>query len=232
MASVNSGKTSATHDLADCAVETERQLVLVADDDPIILAVLGAALRQAGFEVLEASDGRTALQLCLASTPRLAIIDYAMPGLSGIELAHQISRATLVPFIFLSAYEEEAVVRAAVSAGAMTYLLKPIDTRQLLPVVRAALERSREIRALRSQTERLTAARDADRNVGIATGVVMTTLRLGRREAFERLRRHARSSRSKLEKVVTEIVQTADDAGRVYESLGQTAPVGSPTPET
>jgi two-component system, response regulator PdtaR len=81
-----------------------RPCILLVDDDPIILETFGESLRGAGFEVIEARDGARALQICIAQTPALAVIDYAMPGLSGVELARQLVAQTDVPFLFLSAH--------------------------------------------------------------------------------------------------------------------------------
>jgi len=210
-------------------VTTERSaIVLIVDDDPIILETFGASLRDAGFEVMEAIDGRSALETCIAHPPSLAVIDYAMPGLSGLELARQLVAQTDVPFLFLSAHAEEDVVRAAIAAGAMTYLLKPLDGAGLVPAVRTALERSREVVALRSEAERLNAALKIDRNIAVATGLVMARFQIGQQEAFERLRRLARSRRVRLEQVVAELLQATEATGKIYESL---APVRGPGPD-
>jgi AmiR/NasT family two-component response regulator len=196
-----------------------RATVLVADDDPLIVATLGHGLRAAGFDVFEAFDGPSALDACVAHNPSLAIIDYAMPGPNGVEMARLIAARTSVPVIFLSASSDEAVVREAIAAGAMTFLVKPIDTQQLLPVVRTALERAREFQALRSQADQLNTALQTGRNVSIATGLLMAKLQIGQQEALERMRRHARSKRIRLEAFATELLRANDEAGKLYESL-------------
>ncbi len=197
------------------------QLILLVDDDPVILETFGASLREAGFEVLEAADGASALQSCITSSPALAVIDYAMPGLSGVELARQLVAQTDVAFLFLSAHADESVVREAVAAGAMTYLVKPVDGAGLIPPVRTALERSREFLALRSEGQRLSAALKIDRNIGVATGLVMSRFQLGQQAAFERLRRYARSHRVRLEEVATQLLRATEEAAKVYDSLNR-----------
>jgi len=77
--------------------------VLVADDDPLIVATLGHVLHSAGFDVAEVFDGASALEACIRLTPALAIVDYAMPGSNGVELARMIALQTAVPVMFLSA---------------------------------------------------------------------------------------------------------------------------------
>lgn len=210
-----------------------RPSILVADDDPLILSTLSRGLRIAGFEVLEANDGESALQICIAFAPSVALLDYAMPGLSGVELARQIAGSTQVPVVFLSAYSDEAIVDQAIAAGAMSYLVKPIDIPQLLPVIRAAVRRSQELQALRLQTMQLSTALQSGRSVNIATGLLMARFRIGQQEAFERLRHHARSKRARLEEVATELLRVTDAADRCYESLrpaesGPPADKGSP----
>jgi two-component system, response regulator PdtaR len=196
-----------------------RRIVLLVDDDPLILETFGQSLREAGFEVIETSDGASALQICITQTPALAVIDYAMPGLSGLDLARQLVAQTDVPFLFLSAYADEKVVQSAVAAGALTFLLKPIDSDALIPPVRTALERSREVMALRSEAERLSAALKIDRNIGVATGLVMARFKIGQVEAFERLRRNARSRRIRLEEVVGELLKATEETAKFYHSL-------------
>ena len=195
--------------------------VLVADDDPLIVATLGHVLRAAEFEVAEVFDSASALEAYIRLTLALAIIDYAMPGSNGVELARLITTRTSVPVMFLSAYSDAAIVREAIAAGAMTYLIKPIDTLQILPAVRTALERSRDLQALRFQTGQLNSALQSGRNVSVATGLLMAKFRIGQKEALERLRRHARSSRTRLETLATELLRATDEAGKLYESLGR-----------
>src|SRR5262245_4917434 len=89
--------------------------LLVADDDRLIVTTLACALRAHDFEVECAFDSATALESCLRLPPALAIIDYAMPGTNGVDLARQLAEHTTVPIIFISAYNEENVVRDAVA---------------------------------------------------------------------------------------------------------------------
>jgi two-component system, response regulator PdtaR len=193
--------------------------ILLVTDDKLIVATVGAALRAAGFEVIEALDGVTALESCLTKVPSLAVIDDNWSDSDGIHLAQQLTERFFVPFIYLSADDEDAIIGAVVTAGAMAYLVKPLDPQQVVPVVRAALRRSQELRALQSQTERLTAAVQTGKQIGIATGLIMANLRLDQQEAFERLRRQARARRSRLEDLAAELLRAADETGGFYRSL-------------
>jgi response regulator NasT len=194
-------------------------ILLISADRPT-MATVGAALRSAGFEVVEALNNVTALEACLIRRPSLAVIDYQMPEFDGIQLARKMTELCLVPFVLLSARVDEAISNAAVTAGATAYLVKPINPEQIVSVVRTALRRSQELQALQAQTERLTVAVRTGKQVGIATGLVMANLKLDQQEAFECLRRQARARRTRLEDFAGELLRIADASAEFYRSLG------------
>ncbi len=200
-----------------------RPVVLVADDDNLIVAALARGLRAAGFDVLEAFDGAGALEILTSRKVSVAIIDYSMPGTDGLELARLSAAKTSVPIIFLSAYSDASIVEGAIMAGAMLYLVKPIDIKQLLPILRTVMQRSREMHALRTEAEQLNSTLQSRRTVNIATGLLMARFQIRQEEAFERLRRQARSRRTRLEEVATELLRMNDAIDRLYEPLRQGA---------
>lgn len=193
--------------------------ILIADDDPIMLDLLGFHLRAANFEVIEACTSASALEACIASEPALAIIDYEMPGYCGVDLARFINSHTDVNLIFLSAHAEESVVAAAIAAGALAYMVKPVEPAQIVFTVRTALQRGREMQALRSQTHKLSKALQAGRSVSIAIGLLMGKLGLAEREAFECLRRHARSNRIRVDEVAAQLLFAADESAKMFATL-------------
>ncbi|HUI59287.1 MAG TPA: response regulator [Steroidobacteraceae bacterium] len=196
----------------ESTAETETASILVADDDRLIVATLGRGLRAAGFQVIEAFDSASALELCIERAPSLAIIDYKMPGATGVELARLIAERTAVPVIFLSAYSDPPIVDDAIAAGAMTYLVKPIDIGQLLPVARSALQRARELRKLRTE---LKSAHSRGKVISTATGLVMSRFHISEKDAYERLRRQARSTRMRLEDVAAALLRATEEAARL-----------------
>ncbi|MGC1460512.1 MAG: ANTAR domain-containing protein [Steroidobacteraceae bacterium] len=191
--------------------------ILLVTDDELTAAAVGGALRATGFEVVQAANGISALETCLTLRPSLAVIDGSRSVSDGVQVAQQLTERFRVPFVYLSA--DEAAVSAVVAAGAMAYLVKPIAPHQLVPVVRAALRRSQELRALQSQTERLTAAVQSGKQIGIATGLIMANLKLDQQEAFERLRRQARARRVRLEDFAVELLRLADQTAGLYRPL-------------
>jgi two-component system, response regulator PdtaR len=199
----------------------ELPTILIVDDDRLIVATMSRGLRAAGFRVIEAFDSAGALQLCNEHHPALAIVDYKMPGSTGVELARLIAEHTSAPVIFLSAYSDAEIVQEAISAGAMTYLVKPIDIGQLLPVIRSALGRAQDLQKLRTE---LKTVQTRSKAISIATGLLMSRFRLSQKEAYERLRRHARSTRARLEDVAVDLLRVSEEDTRLYEALSQPVP--------
>jgi AmiR/NasT family two-component response regulator len=178
--------------------------ILVADDDRVVLLTLSEGLREAGFEVIEARDGLQALALCQSQTPELALLDIRMPGLDGLELARRLRDETKVPFLFFSAYGDEAFVKRAVEIGALGYLIKPLVVTAIVPAIRTALARSRDISGLQGALE-------SNRTIATAVGMLMRTEGLDQPAAFERLRQRARTQRRKLEDLARNMVESKQD---------------------
>lgn len=187
--------------------DTEPRSLLLVDDDRLILATLSSGLMAAGYVVAEAESVDEAEELLAGGLrPDLALLDIRMPGRSGIELARRLADYDRIPFVLLTAFGDREFVEEANAVGALAYLVKPIDVPQLIPAVEAAIARAGEINDLRETHRQLRQALDGDRQISVATGIVMVQHRLGRKEAFEVLRRSARSQRKKLSVVADEVV--------------------------
>lgn len=184
--------------------------VLVVDDDQLIVATLSEGLRDAGYQVVEAHDGAQAIERVRTEGADLAILDVRMPEMSGIEVAQWLRANTAVPFMFLSAYGEQEIVSQAVREGALSYLVKPVDVEQILPVVASAMSRAGEIRQLRESHDQLNTALTGNRNVSTAVGILMERHCLGEQEAFNRLRNHARSRQAKLAEVAQALIDAVE----------------------
>ena len=179
--------------------------ILIADDDRVVLFTVAEGLREAEFDVIEARDGLQALALCRSEAPDLALLDIRMPGLDGLDLARRLREETRVPFLFLSAYNDEVFVRRAVEIGALGYLLKPLNVPALLPMVRTALARSHDLSGLQG-------ALASNRTIATAVGMLMQAEGLDQNAAFEKLRQQARTLRRKVEDVARTMID-ADAAG-------------------
>lgn len=185
---------------------TMQARILLADDDRLILMTLAEGLAEAGFGVLTASNGEQALALCRTERPDLALLDIRMPGLDGIALAQRLRAEVRIPFLMLTAYADAHLVRDAVEAGALGYLVKPIDVAHIIPQLQAALTRAAEISRFRDAEESLGAALVTNRQIATAVGILMERHRITAEAAFEGLRRFARYHRRKVCEVANEVM--------------------------
>jgi DNA-binding response OmpR family regulator len=115
--------------------------VLVVDDEPRIAQIVGDYLRHAGFAVITAHDGATALARARAQHPDLIVLDLALPRIDGWEVARALRRDSNVPLIMLTARVDEADRLQGLELGADDYVTKPFSPRELVARVRAVLRR-------------------------------------------------------------------------------------------
>lgn len=189
--------------------------LLVVEDDRLVLATLLEGLTHAGYGVTGAESAEEAEAWLASGTlrPDLAILDVRMPGQGGLYLAQRLRDLDHIPFMMLSAYSDPATVEQAAALGALGYVVKPVDTVQLIPAVQAALARADELGELRAVREQLQSALDAERDISIAVGLTMAQRGLARRDAFELIRQSARSQRRKLAEMAAQLVQSGDTSG-------------------
>lgn len=116
--------------------------ILVVDDDRLVLATLSYGLTQAGFDVIDADNGDDAILLAREHRPELALLDIRMEGLTGFDVAAYLREYLQTPFMFLSAFTDEATVAKVKELGAVAYLVKPLDIQQIVPAVEAAFART------------------------------------------------------------------------------------------
>ena len=117
--------------------------ILLADDHTVMRSGLRLLLeRQPGFQVVaEASDGRETVELALAHTPDVAVVDVAMPRLNGIDAVREIiARKPRIAVVILSMHSDESYVLRALKAGARGYLLKDSPESDLIGAIRAVHE--------------------------------------------------------------------------------------------
>ncbi len=166
--------------------------ILVVDDDRLVLATVCAGLRQAGFEVLEADNGDDAILLARAERPQLAILDMRMQGKSGLDVARYLRANTRTGFLFLSAFNDTELVEEARQAGALDYLVKPIDVQLIVPAVRAALASWQQ--RLAATPAPVTPREQDPPEVLLAIGILMGRQGLDRPQARAALEREAREA--------------------------------------
>lgn len=119
--------------------------VLVVDDDPAALRLVEVILQRAGFEVITALDGPTALEVAEAEHPDVVVLDVMMPGMDGEEVVRELRQRPSIahiPVLMLSARAQVESKVSALRAGADDYLTKPADPEELIARIEALLARA------------------------------------------------------------------------------------------
>ncbi len=204
-----------------------RARILVVDDDRLVLATVSHGLAEAGYEVIDADNGDEAILLARQHRPALALLDIRMEGKSGFDVAATLREAYRIPFIFLSAFADEATRAEVDRLGALDYLVKPLDVAQIVPRVAAALGRLGR-QAVGAPAPTPEAAPDAAAGatpgsapaaelLALATGVLMHRHSLNRGAARQRLDRMAAgqglSALAQAERLVGAIEELARSGG-------------------
>lgn len=119
--------------------------ILVVEDEGSVRELLAATLTGAGYDVHEASTGSEAQQLVSDENPSLILLDWMLPGMSGLEFAKWLKRderLSAIPIIMLTARDDENYKVQGLEAGVDDYVTKPFSTRELLARIKAVLRRA------------------------------------------------------------------------------------------
>jgi len=123
--------------------------VLVIDDEPPIRKLLRMGLETQGYQTIDASNAKVALEL-MSDKPDLVILDLGLPDMQGLELLHQIrARREDLPVVVLSSRGDELAKVAALDQGADDYVTKPFGMEELLARIRAALRHQLQVQGER-----------------------------------------------------------------------------------
>ena len=146
------------------ANEAGTSRILVVDDQPANIQIVGAVLGNLGHEIIPASDGPTALKRVSLRLPDLILLDLLMPGMNGCEVCLQLKLNPdwkEIPVIFLSAADDKDLIVRALDAGGVDYITKPFNQAELISRVRTQLA----LKIARDQLKQL--AEDKDELLGI-----------------------------------------------------------------
>jgi len=132
--------------------------VLIVDDNPHVLRLLNITLSKAeeDYDIIQATNGEEALEIANRIIPDLIISDVMMPKMDGIELCWMIrenSKIPMVPFIFLTSFEDQETAIRGFRAGADEYLNKPINRKKLLARTKELLNRGDHLKQAKQKTE-------------------------------------------------------------------------------
>nr|WP_221378055.1 response regulator [Actinoplanes polyasparticus] len=146
---MSTGVADPQHDDLGPEPEDRPDLILVVDDDQDIASFVEFNLKMHGYEVIRARDGEDALELMETQRPDLAVVDWMMPRMDGVELTRRLRAEPLtsaLPVIMLTAKSMTVDKVVGLTAGVDDYLVKPFDTAELIARVSSTLRRNKEFR--------------------------------------------------------------------------------------
>jgi two-component system, response regulator PdtaR len=188
--------------------------ILMAEDNDLVALTLEEQLKGLGYDVIGvARTGAEAIDLANRLNPDLIIMDIRMPEVEGTEAAARINQQRAVPILMLTAYTDRDTIRKAEAAGALGYLVKPVNEAELPPAINIAMARFKDLQALRSQVVELEDSLEARKLVERAKGILMQRLGLSERDAYERLRQRARDKRAKMKDIAQAIIEAEELLG-------------------
>jgi DNA-binding response OmpR family regulator len=121
---------------------TASRTILVVDDEPRIVELARDYLEHAGFRVITASDGPTALDSARRDRPDLVVLDLGLPGLDGLDVTRELRRDGSMPIVMVTARDDEVDKLLGLELGADDYLTKPFSPRELVARIKAVLRRT------------------------------------------------------------------------------------------
>lgn len=188
--------------------KSSRIKIYIAEDESIILMNFKMILQQLGYEVVgSAVNGEKALKDILELKPDLLLLDINMPRLDGISLFESVSKAYDAACIFITGHFSEAFVEKAKKAGALGYLIKPVDEKRLKASIEVAVARFDERCILRDETEKLRADLSDRKYIERAKGILMDSFGLKEGEAMARLQKLSRDKNKKLAVIARELIE-------------------------
>ena len=128
-------------------MKSEKQKILIVDDEPKIVEAVAAYLENSGYAVLTAYDGKEAMQVFEKNKPDLLVLDLMLPFMSGEDVCREIRKTSRIPIIMLTAKMEEDDKIYAFQIGADDYVTKPFSPRELVARINSLLRRTKEVNA-------------------------------------------------------------------------------------
>ena len=182
--------------------------VLVADDEVLIRMNLQEMLESSGLSVVgSCSDGFSAIETCRETRPDIVLMDIKMPMLDGLSASRYILENQLSSAVILvTAYDDVKLVEQAEAYGIAGYIVKPVSQKMLLPAIKIALARSREMAGLRQEVSDVKEELASRKLIERAKGAIMLQEGLSEQEAFDYIRNVSRNCHMSMRSVAETIL--------------------------
>jgi response regulator NasT len=195
-------------------MEKKKLRILICEDEGLTVLRLQKELDSLGYTVVgEAKDGLEAVKLAKELCPDVILMDIKMPKLDGIAATTEIMATQPTAIIMLTAYSQEDFVEKVIVAGASAYLLKPVNSGQLLPTIELAAHKFAEFQGIRNEAENLKEALEVRKLIERAKGILMQRSNLSEPEAFKKMQRISQNSRKPMKEIAQEILRADEIFG-------------------
>lgn len=196
-------------------MDTAKKRILVTDDDPSVLTYTYKTLGSAGFDVFTCSSGEQAIEIAATNEMDLALLDFRMSGLSGLDTSRALYELTATRFILMSAYPDRDLVMQAANDGALEFLAKPLRRESLINTVTVCVARAAEIRSKEKllkdlkdhYNEAVARGLSSARSVNTTIGILMERHQKNRADAHTILMRLACNERRRAVELSEEIIR-------------------------
>ena len=186
---------------------TPARRVVLAEDEALIRMDLAEMLGEEGYLVVgQAADGATAVSLVEELRPDLAIFDVKMPVLDGISAAQRVASQRIAPVVILTAFSQRDLVERARDAGAMAYLVKPFQKKDLLPAIEMAVSRFAEIVQLDAEVADLRERLEVRKLVDRAKAALQNTHGFSEADAFRWIQKTSMDRRLSMRAVAEAVI--------------------------
>jgi AmiR/NasT family two-component response regulator len=181
--------------------------IVIADSDIQVRKSLKAILQQAGHVIVgEAEEGLAALKIIRSRQPDLVILDARMAVMGGAELADIIEEDGLAPIILITSGDRVRGGEVFDENNSFAYVIKPVDERNLLPIIDVVMKDYKRIRVLEQEVNKLRDTIETRKFVEKAKGILMDGHRLSEAEAFKRIQKQSMNKRVSMKAVAKAII--------------------------
>jgi two-component system, response regulator PdtaR len=191
--------------------ELKGKKILIVDDNQEFADILKEQLESVGINVVGVvGKAKEAVKMTEKLDPSLVIMDIKLPDMDGIEAAKKINEQEPRPILLLSGYSDGDMINRAKEAGIITYLVKPVTVKELLPSIVLTMGRFREMVTLKATVDDMKETLANRKIIEQAKGLLMEKKGLTEREAFNTLRKKSQEQNKPMAEIARTLVMMQD----------------------
>ncbi|MHB8063553.1 MAG: ANTAR domain-containing response regulator [Ruminiclostridium sp.] len=183
--------------------------ILLAEDEYLCLMGIKNNLKLLGHEVIgECGDGNELIELALRGKPDIIITDISMNSLDGIEAIRRINKVMFIPSIIVSGYDDKELIERATKQGVFSYLMKPIDIKDIKVAIEVTMAKYEEFNKLKKELISTQESLESRKFVEKAKGILMDRLELTESGAMKKLQKMSKDNNKKMVAIAKEIIRS------------------------